>query len=183
MSFLTHPRSRTLSTLFAVLLIAAQLAWDHTHGGIPSHHFLQRADMPALSNGWGLLLLPVLTWLLVGRMQRRRAADPARARGIGIGFAVALLFGIALSVGFKLGADSLTGALFIAMWLLAAVRPVYRAECVLGFVFGMSTTFGAVLPALVAGVVAGVSALLYRLVYPLVMRVWRMAMARLPPRA
>lgn len=182
MSFLTHPRSRTLSTLFAVLLVAAQLAWDHTHGGIPSHHFLQRADMPAISNGWGLLLLPALTWWLTGRILRRLAAHPAGLRVAIAGFAAALLFGIALSVGFEMRATSLTGALFVAMWLLAVGLPVYRAECVLGFVLGMSTTFGAVLPTLVAGVVAAVSALLHRLAYPLASRLWQAVAARMRSR-
>ena len=56
--------------------------------------------------------------------------------------------------------------------LLALVFRVYRAECVLGFVLGMTFTFGAILPALVASVTAVISAVAHRVLYPLARRVW-----------
>jgi hypothetical protein len=41
--------------------------------------------------------------------------------------------------------------------LLALLLPAHRPESLLGFVLGMSWTFGAVLPALVGGVIAGLT--------------------------
>ncbi|HSF52731.1 MAG TPA: hypothetical protein VLA71_03215, partial [Algoriphagus sp.] len=46
--------------------------------------------------------------------------------------------------------------------LLAALfLPIYRAECLLGFVFGMTYTFGAVLPTLVGSILALIGAAIY----------------------
>lgn len=43
-----------MALLFAMTL----LAWEYTHGGVVSHHFLDRRDMPAISNWWSLAVLP-----------------------------------------------------------------------------------------------------------------------------
>ena len=49
---LTSPiRTRLLFTGVILLAELALLAWEHTHGGIQSHHILHRADLPAVSNG------------------------------------------------------------------------------------------------------------------------------------
>ena len=53
-------RIRIYLTVAVLLAEIGHLAWEHFHGGIASHHFLNRADMPAVSNGWGLLLLPAI---------------------------------------------------------------------------------------------------------------------------
>lgn len=159
----------------ATLAELAQLAWQHLHGGVVSHHLLDRADLPAVSNGWGALLVPALVWFLTGRIQRRRARCPGAtaatfARKATMGFVVALLFGICIAVSFTHGAESITSDLFQAMVVLAILLPGYRAECVLGFVLGMMFTFGAVLPTVVAAVVAALSALVHLGVWPLLVR-------------
>jgi hypothetical protein len=67
------------------------LVWRHFHGGMPSHHFLDRADMPAISNGWGGLLLPWMTWFLLGRVQRRVASQGGKSMHYALaGFVCAL---------------------------------------------------------------------------------------------
>ncbi|MBL8523441.1 MAG: hypothetical protein JNN20_07125 [Betaproteobacteria bacterium] len=161
------------------LLEFLHLAWEHTHGGIVSHHFLARADMPAISNAWGLILLPALTWFLAGRIQRRvalhsssTAAKPEFPKSIVIGFVATLLFGAALSVAFVGGYKDITSYLFFGMLLSAVVLPVYRAECVLGFVLGMTLTFGAILPTIIGAIIATVSAALHLGVYPVIVRGW-----------
>lgn len=88
------------------------------------------------------------------------------------GFAVALAFGIAIGVAFTSGHDSLTNHVFEAMIVLALLLPGYRAECVLGFVLGMTPTFGAVLPTAVACIVAAASAVAQLGVRPLLARLW-----------
>ena len=143
--------------------------------------------MPAVSNAWGLLLLPVMSWLLVGIALRRSIATAAAAtinapggqaeaaglaRGVFVGFFAELLFGASLAATFSLGYQDVTSILFFGMLLLALVFRVYRAECVLGFVLGMTFTFGAILPALVASVTAVISAVAHRVLYPLARRVW-----------
>ena len=150
---------------------SATLRGSTFHGGIASHHFLNRADMPAVSNGWGLLLCPAISWFLGGIALRRSIATAAAAtinapggqteaaglarRRVRRIFAE-LLFGASLAATFSLGYRDVTSILFFGVLLLALVFRVYRAECVcVGFVLGMTFTFGAILPALVASVDCG----------------------------
>ena len=170
-------RLRLIGALAALLLEAAQLAWEHAHGGVVHHHLLNRADLPAISNGWGLVLLPALTWYLLGRVLQRSApqasgspeAVPPR---IVAAFAGSLLFGLLLSSSFAAGLSSLTDLLFQGLLVLALLLPVYRAECVLGFVLGMSFVFGVALPLLVATIIAALSALIRATIHPLLVRLW-----------
>ena len=60
----------------------------------------------------------------------------------------------------------------MGMLLLALLLPVYRPECVLGFVLGMTFTFGAILPTVVASVIAAFSALVQLCVRPVFMGRW-----------
>lgn len=140
-------------------LAAAHLAYEHFNGGVQSHHLLNRSDLPAISNGFGLAVLPILGWLLGIRI-RIHSASPTR-RGlfaaIGVGLVGALLYGAALAVSFELDASAITSGLFLGLFLLAIALPIYRAEYVFGFVVGMTFTFGAVLPSLVAAVFAAIS--------------------------
>lgn len=177
------PRWRIYVIALVILAELAHLAWEHFHGGIRSHHVLNRADLPAISNAWGLLLLPVLAWFLGGRVQRRMAlqadAGEAAARlpaSVVTGFVGALLFGALLAGSFATGHQTVTSYVFQSMIVLALVLPIYRAECVLGFVLGMTFTFGAVLPTAVGSVFAALSAAMHLLVYPLVVRFWNWTM-------
>ncbi len=169
-----------------VLVLAAELlhlAWEYWHGGVQRHHFLQRADMPAISNWWGLLLLPALTWFLSGRAQKRIASyaipegTPSKATtSVIAGFVGALIVGIALSVAFTTGQNDIASALFQGMLLIALLLPVYRAECLLGFVLAMTFTFGAVLPTMIGTIVAAISLvalmLSRRFIYPTLAYLW-----------
>ena len=147
----------------SLVFVGALLAHEHFNGGVRSHHLLDRQDLPALSNGYGLIVLPVLGWLLGVRLRKHMTSD-GKSRsfiGIGVGAVAALVYGATLAASFALGAPALASGLFFALLLLAVVLPIYRVEYIFGFVVGMTFTFGAVLPVLVAGVVAAVSALVH----------------------
>jgi len=155
-------QSRLALAATAFVLETCHLGWEFTHGGVPAHHLLNDAGMPALSNWWGLLVAPLLVWFLVGRIQRRAATQVetgsrerfrtlAQAR-----FGVALLWGAALAVAFSLGSPAVNW-IFFGAFAAALVVPVWRAEYVLGFALGMTFTFGAVLPVLVASTIAACS--------------------------
>ncbi len=170
---------RVCVTMLVVLLELVHLAWEHFHGGVRIHHFLARSDMPAMSNWWGLMVLPVLAWLVTGRLQKRIALNtggedaaskfPVR---VVVGFAGALLFGTLLSVSFTRGDETIAAYLFQCILLLALLLPVYRAECLLGFVLGMTVTFGAVLPTIVGSIIAALSAAMHLYVYPFFVNLW-----------
>lgn len=132
--------------LFALVLM---LAWQHMHGGVPAHHLLADPGLPAISNWWGLAILPPLGWFLVGRIEGRSNPGPALKGLLG-----AALFGASLSLAFAFGRADLCEYLVMALLPLALLYPVYRAECVLGFVLSMSLVFGPVLPVIVGAVLA-----------------------------
>ena len=129
------------------------LIWQHFHEGVPSHHIAANADFPAISNWWGAALLPLLTLYLLYRIQKRlfsnqtETADTQRHfQNVIYRFAGALLFGGLIATCFMLGYEGITGYLVLAMLPFAIFIPIYRGECLLGFVLGMTFTFGAVLP-------------------------------------
>lgn len=162
--------SRLTLAAFALMAETLHLGWEALHGGIPSHHLLQRADLPGLSNAWGLLILPALAAWAAGRLPRARAA----ARDwlpVALGFTLPLLLGAALSLAFSLQVQAATETLFFGLLLLAVLLPAHRPESLLGFVLGMSWTFGAVLPTLIGAVIAGLS----WLVRGIARRAWHIA--------
>ncbi len=144
------------------------LMWNYYHGGVPSHHLLQKESLPEISNWWGGLLLPLLALFLTYRIQIRLIRnndDKSNPLKFPIkytyGFLLALSFGILLSVFFTLGYSNLSAYLMYGLLLLALFFPIYRAECLLGFVIGMTFTFGAVLPTGVGALLILIGAVLY----------------------
>ena len=164
-------RLRVYLSGFVTLAELADLAWEHFHGGVVSHHLLHRRDLPAVSNWWGVLLLPALTWFLIGRVERRVAGSKLPASVVA-GFIGSLLFGVALSVAFTYHYESVARYLSGAMLLLAVFLPIYRAEYLLGFVLGMNFTFGAVLPTAAGSIIGGLSAIVHLVLRPFVARLW-----------
>ena len=163
-------------TGIVTIAIWSLLAWNHYHGGVPSHHILHREDLPAISNWWGGLLLPLLTWFLLYRIQKRlmrgnveKSKVSKRPANILYGFTGALFFGILLSVFFTFGYSNISGYMVTVLFLLALFFPIYLPECILGFVIGMTFTFGAVLPTAVGSILALVGALLYQYVRPVIL--------------
>jgi hypothetical protein len=166
-------RIRLSVTAAVTLLTGAMLAWEHFHGGVASHHLLAREDMPSFSNWLGLITLPLLTWFLLYRIQQRVRPDGDDSPKVSTfppqvlyAFLAALAWGILLSVFFTLGYDDVPLYLLIGLILLGLFVPIYRAECFLGFVMGMTFTFGGVLPIIIISVITLIGAALYLFVRP-----------------
>lgn len=159
MSIQHRQRIPAFAALAALAFGAVHLGYEHFNGGVQSHRLLNRADLPAISNWLGLVVLPLLGWALGVRFRNHSApATHSRSlRGIWVGLISALLYGAALATSFESGLSTATTGLFLGLFLVAVALPIYRAEYMLGFVVGMAFTFGAVLPALVAAVLAAVS--------------------------
>lgn len=161
--------SRWLLPCAVILGIATavlQLGWEYTHGGILRHHLLNDASLPAISNVWALLVMPMLGtlagWVVTQRTRRRSGAlIPAMA-----GFLGALLGGAALSVAFVSSGEAAATQVMMALLVAAVLFPVYRAEYLFGFVMGMTFVFGPVLPALVACVPMLIAAASRLMVWP-----------------
>lgn len=169
-------KTRLYFTGIVTIAICSLLAWNHYHGGVPSHHILAREDLPAISNWWGSLLLPLLTWFLLYRIQKRiihNNDEKSQVSKFSInmfyGFAGALFFGILLSAFFTFGYSDIPGYMLKGLFLLALFFPIYRAECILGFVIGMTFTFGAVLPTGVGSILALIGVVLFLCVRPAIL--------------
>ncbi|MFM2358483.1 MAG: hypothetical protein RLY16_476, partial [Bacteroidota bacterium] len=159
-------------TAAATVAIWLLLIWEYTHGGVLSHHVLQREDLPAFSNWWGGLLIPLLTWFLLQRIQKRISIDSENIRvskTIIYTFIAALTFGILLSLFFTWGYIEIPFYMVISLFLLAFFFPIYRAECFLGFVLGMTFTFGGVLPLLIISIFSVIGTLLFHLIRPAIL--------------
>ncbi|WP_051189605.1 hypothetical protein [Daejeonella oryzae] len=146
-------KTRLYFTGIVTIAIWSLLIWNHYHGGVPSHHVLAREDLPSISNWWGGILIPLITWFLLSRIQKRiilnnagKSEPSGFSKNILYGFAGALFFGILLSAFFSLGYTDIPGYMLLGLLLLALFFPIYRAECLLGFVIGMTYTFAPVLP-------------------------------------
>ncbi len=181
-SAITSPsrRSRIYFTVVTVLVCVAQLTWEFFNGGVISHHILHRADLPAISNWWSLLLILVLTWFLTGAIATRVATCESThinrlKKAVLRGFTGSFLLGAALSIAFLTNYLNVAAVLFQGMFLLALFLRLYRAEYLLGFVLAMMFTFGAVLPTVIGCMVGAVAAVVHLLIYPNLKQAWKWA--------
>ncbi len=162
-----------------VILVLGHLMWEHFNSGVSSHHLLHRSDLPAISNWWGLVILPLLAWFSTTRVKKRITfrSDDASAggkipNGILIGFFGMLLVSLLQSVAFEFGYESITMYMALCVLLIGLFLPIYRAECILGHVLGAAFTFGAIIPILGILVFAAISAFSNILMKPMLVNIW-----------
>ncbi|MBA3648323.1 MAG: hypothetical protein H0W62_07210 [Chitinophagales bacterium] len=170
--------ARILITGIVTISILGLLLWQYFHGEVPSHHILNRKDMPEISNWWGGLLLPLLTWLLLSKIENRVSKrDPltpqVKNQNIKVWglFLLGLIFGIVLAASFMNNYKPLLDNVFYIFLALSLIVPVYYPEFILGFVLAMTFTFGAILPTAFILIIAAFGFLLYRFIRPLILRV------------
>jgi uncharacterized membrane protein YecN with MAPEG domain len=161
-----------------VILEAGHLLWEHLNGGVLSHHLLNSSDYPAISNWWGIVILPSLAWFSTIRIKKRIRfqADDASVSGkvpIGIlvGFFGMLIVSILQSIAFNFGLENITMYMALGVLLVGLFLPIYRTECILGHVLGAAFTFGPVIPVIGILVMASVSAFSNLCVKPLIVRI------------
>ena len=176
---------RIYFTAITAIAIWSLLLWDYSHGGVPIHHILQRADMPAFSNWWGGLLIPVLTWFLLNQICKRipitnaeKVSFSAISVSIYIGFFTSLAFGIILSALFSFDVHDIPGYMLLALLPLALFVPIYQAECLLGFILGMIFTFGGVLPILIGSLFVAISFIIFRVFRPSIIYLFKKILKR-----
>lgn len=163
-------RSIRHGLVVGLLASLAHLAWEYTHGGVASHHLLADPAMPAVSNWWGLLVLPFLGWLASRNAIRPAGPDDAAATRSLAGFLVALAVGLALSLSFNAGLESVSSGIFFAALASGLFLRTYRAECIFGFVLGMTFVLGSILPTIAALVGAAISAVAFFVIRPTMAR-------------
>ncbi len=161
-----NDRFRLYVTALAVLAALVHLSWEYFHGGVNSHHLLNRADLFAVSNWWEVILLPALGWFFSGSALQRLDDRPHSRAKVAAAFLGSVLLGASLSAAFSNGYEATSSFIFLAIFASGLVLPIYRAEYVFGFVLGMTFVFGAVLPTMVASIAAIISAAFHFLAWP-----------------
>jgi hypothetical protein len=133
--------------------------WDYFHDGVPSHHFLANKNLPRVSNWWGTITLPLAFAFLFYRIQLREfthsdAIDKKRIKDLILHFALAFLYALIIAIAFSTGNPSISSFFFFGIFALGLFFPLYKSEFCLGFILGLSYTFGGVLPLVICLVLA-----------------------------
>ena len=157
-------------------LIFSFLFWEHFHGGVTSHHLLHQQDLPSISNWWSGLLLPILTWFLLSRIEKRLDKNISQTKQTNNAvstvfwlFITGLVFGILLSTSFTNEYKPFLDNVLYVIIILSFIIPVYYSECILGFILGMTYTFGAIIPTVFILIVAVIGLVAYRIIRPIVL--------------
>jgi hypothetical protein len=146
-------------TAFAILHLSIEIF----SGGVRVHYPLQREDMPALSNWWGLVLLPALAWLSHTFMDKDYSAAGVSglSKVVVYRLAGAFMYGAVMGASFEFGLGQTPLYLLFGLLLGGIFYPLYRFEIILGIVMGMTYTFGAIIPTVVMSMVALISLVSY----------------------
>jgi hypothetical protein len=170
-------KTKVVITGIVAFFILSILLWEHFHDGVSSHHILHQKELPAISNWWSGVLLPILTWILLGRIEKRlskQSPQPHQTnnqnrRILGL-FIIGLIFAIFIAVSFTNEYTSILDNVIYLFLLLSLIIPIYYSEFILGFIFGMTYTFGAILPTVFMLIMAAVGILIYRFIRPTIIK-------------
>ncbi|HLP63150.1 hypothetical protein [Flavobacterium sp.] len=138
--------------VLAILLYSLSIQlWDYFHEGVPSHHFLANKNLPKVSNWWGIISLPLAVAFLLYRIQLREFAhsnsiEKNKIKRLILHFGLAFLYAMIIAVSFSTDNSPISSFFFFGIFAFALFFPLYKSEFCLGFILGLSYTFGGVLP-------------------------------------
>jgi len=143
-------------TVGALILTFAFILWEYFNGGVITHQLLASEDLPGISNWWGLLTVPLLSWITISltkknqdnKVTSKRKYEDQEAR-IQKHLLVSFLFGAIVSLLWEYGLESILQYFILFPVLIALFIPVHQPANLLGFVIGMLFTFGGVLPIII----------------------------------
>lgn len=160
-------RLRILITTIVTLLVWGHIAWDHFHGGIPTHYLLHDDNLPGIPNWLGGIILPFFTWFLLYRIHARIdwpdiPVASESFRDVLFRFIAAFLVSVSIAIFFTMEID-IIDYIMGGIFLLAFFFPLYKSEYLLGWVLGSSFTFGAMIPIGFGSIFVLVLFLLYKI--------------------
>ncbi|KZN29014.1 hypothetical protein N480_09610 [Pseudoalteromonas luteoviolacea S2607] len=145
---------RTRNYLLMVVIVCqiTLLIWESLHGGVVTHHFLARENMPGLSNWWGLVILPSLVWVTAYSLEQRgRHLKSGQARTefnkmASFSFLGMLLISLIQSTIFTLGYSTIAVSILMFLVFIALFLPLYRIEAIVGYILGGAYFTGPMIP-------------------------------------
>jgi hypothetical protein len=155
--------------IVVTILIGLHLLWEYySYGHVITHYLLADDNLPGISNYWELLTIPFISWAVLTFLQRElkkaETVRPLAYRSIAKGFLSALLFGLSAALMWEFDMENILQFYILLPVLLALFFPVYRPEYFLGFLLGMTFTFGGVLPVAFGGILALLSFLVHKVI-------------------
>ncbi len=163
--------NRTKLSIGTFILVSIFLLIEHFNGGVVTHHLLAREDLPGISNWWGLLTIPLLSWIVASLINHRRYIEAKSNQKTEINedkdlksFLAAFLFGIIISMLWEFNLENILQYFILSPLLIAFFKPVHRPEFLLGFVLGLIYTFGGILPLIIGFVLLLISYLINKLI-------------------
>lgn len=167
---------RILLTGLATIFIFSILLWNHFNGGVPAHHILHQKELPAISNWWSGLLLPIITWILLGKIESR-IDKQAQAESTNsqitkphIIFITGLSIAILISISFENKYSLILENILFALLIISLIIPLFYSEFILAFILGMTFTFGTILPTGFILIIALIGYISYRFIRPLMLK-------------
>jgi hypothetical protein len=159
-------------TLFVTIAILGLILWDYYHDGVPTHHLLNKKDLPGISNWWGAILLPLATYLSLNRIKKRiNFETDSNSQNLKkqflIPFVISFFYAIIIAVSFSTGNSQISNLFFPAIFIIALFFPIYKSEYFLGFIIGLTYTFGGVLPIVIGLFLAIIGFLLFKGIRPI----------------
>ena len=156
----------TLGSFIIVLVLTLR---EYFYGGVITHHLLAREDLPGFSNWWGLLSVPLLTWIVLYFILRRKSSKEKITENnyspILINFIGALVLGLSMSILWEFRMEAVLQYLILLPLAISIFKPVYFPECLLGFVLGMLYAFGGILPIIIGTVLMILCFLIYQIIH------------------
>ncbi len=124
----------------------ALITFEHFDGGVITHYPLADDNLPGISNWWGMLTIPLLTWITLS-LKERTAGDDKSETSIDNPYLLGgLVFGLIVAILWEIDQEAILQYFIMLPVLLALFAKVYLPESLLGFALGMLYTFGGVLP-------------------------------------
>jgi len=160
-----------ITTAISVLIISL-VFWDYFHGGVPSHHLLQRKDLPAISNWWGVILLPTLSWILLTKTEKRLQPKYGKQwliKSIPL-FFLGVIIALGIVTAFNAKYIALLSKIPYLFLVISFFIPIFYAEFMLGFILAMMYTFGVFIPTLFILVFGLLGFVIFRFVRPIFIR-------------
>ncbi len=142
-----------LSITYCMILLLT----EHLNGGVTAHYILQDESLPKISNWWGLLCVPLVTWLVLVNKNEPISKEDWQL------FLGGILFGSLLTILFY-NAPELTSYLMLFSFGAALFIPLYKAEFYLGYVLSLVYGFGGVIPTVFGLIIIAIYAIEYRLI-------------------
>lgn len=153
--------------IVSVIPALALILWEYFNGGVATHYPGADSSNLGLSNWWGLVTIPMLTWVALGLIEKRtakEARDREASNNITLErnhFVAGLVFGLTAALLWELGQQEYLPYVMLSPWVLSLFLRIYLPETTMGFVLAMMATFGAVLPIVFSVVIQPIGFVIY----------------------